>query len=398
MTSPSPTQDASLPEAEYLSGEVLLEEESFSWYSPSKFYAIHIGDIVESRYQVLAKLGYGSVSTAWLCKDMREDKYVTLKVYMTGHRQALNEAKVMNHLNSTPSDHPGAKLVRTMLDTFEIEGEHGKHVCMVYQPLSLSLRDIRTIAGGQVPAEILKPMLYAMLLALEYLHTVAHVVHTDIQDGNIMLSIDDESIWDEALEGERQHPSPRKEVDGRTTYSSLEVDMPDDPGEPMICDFGDAQIGAGPFKIEVMPDLYRAPEIVLGIPWNEKIDIWAFGLMIWDLVQGKHLFNEKLPTREASAGTHLSKMIALMGPPPPDLAENAGVWDKFLDAEGCLNPGIKTFQGSLEDEDEIFEGDEKTAFLSFTRKMLRWRPEDRLSAKELLEDSWLRGDWYGAKT
>ena len=71
MTSPSAHQDTFHPEPEHLSQDVLLEEETFSWYSPNKFYPIRIGDVVESRYKVLAKLGYGSVSTAWLCTDLR---------------------------------------------------------------------------------------------------------------------------------------------------------------------------------------------------------------------------------------------------------------------------------------------------------------------------------------
>lgn len=94
-----------------------------------------------------------------------------------------------------------------------------------------------------------------------------------------MLSINDSAILDEVVEEEWQQPSPCK-VDGdQIVYTSVEMEMPDDPGEPLICDFGDAKVGEGPFTGEVMPDLYRAPEIVLGIPWNEKIDIWGFGLM-----------------------------------------------------------------------------------------------------------------------
>lgn len=95
-----------------------------------------------------------------------------------------------------------------------------------------------------------------------------------------MLSIVDDSILDEVVQEEVDTPSPRK-VDGeRTIYSSVELDIPDDPGEPIFCDFGDARVGQGPFEGEVMPDLYRAPEIVLRIPWDEKIDIWSFGLMV----------------------------------------------------------------------------------------------------------------------
>ena len=48
----------------------------------------------------------------------------------------------------------------------------------------------------------------------------------------------------------------------------------------VLCDFGDAQFGGGKYCGDVMPDLYRAPEIVLGIPWDEKIDIWSVGLMV----------------------------------------------------------------------------------------------------------------------
>ena len=95
-----------------------------------------------------------------------------------------------------------------------------------------------------------------------------------------MLSVADASMWDEVIQEEHDTPSPRKIDGNRTIYSSVELDMPDDPGQPVLSDFGDAKFGPGPFEGEVMPDLYRAPEIVLGISWNEKIDIWSFGLMV----------------------------------------------------------------------------------------------------------------------
>lgn len=44
---------------------------------------------------------------------------------------------------------------------------------------------------------------------------------------------------------------------------------------------------------------------------------------------------------------------------------------------------------SLEDEEENLEGKEKVVFLQFVRKMLQWLPEDRKSAKELMDDPWL---------
>lgn len=44
---------------------------------------------------------------------------------------------------------------------------------------------------------------------------------------------------------------------------------------------------------------------------------------------------------------------------------------------------------TLEQREEMLQGESKQLFLAFMRKMLQWRPEDRSSARELLEDEWL---------
>jgi serine/threonine protein kinase len=178
--------------------DVLLEEEAFSWYDPDNWYPVRIGQVLESRYQVLLKLGFGSVSTAWLCRDLRlvlssphlvlcyflvdrccrEHKYVTIKVYETGHRQSLNEYKILQHLGTIVSSHPGSKLVRLALSSFELPGKNGPHACIVHEPLGLSMAELRERAGGKLPATLLKSMIYGVLLGLSFLHSVAHVVHT----------------------------------------------------------------------------------------------------------------------------------------------------------------------------------------------------------------------------
>ncbi|PNS15972.1 hypothetical protein CAC42_4373 [Sphaceloma murrayae] len=32
-----------------------------------------------------------------------------------------------------------------------------------------------------------------------------------------------------------------------------------------------------------MPSVFRAPEIIAGMEWDDQIDIWSIGVMIWDL-------------------------------------------------------------------------------------------------------------------
>lgn len=292
-------------------------------------------------------------------------------------------------MRSNPTT-PAKKLVRLALDTFEVPGVVGPHVCIVHEPLSLSLKDIRELADGALPESILKPVVSQILLAIDYLHSVAHVVHTDIQEGNVMLSVTDQSIFDDAVDEEWGEPMPRKTANDHVVHTSTPLDMPDDPGPPVIIDFGDAQFGPGPFIGEVMPDLYRAPEIILAIPWDEKIDIWALGLMIWDMFEGRHLFNKRLPSREASAGAHLARIISLLGPPPEDLLKKGGATAEFFDRDGVFKIQDQVMESSLGSEEQKLDGEEKVDFLAFLGKMLQWRPEDRFSARELMKDPWLR--------
>jgi len=56
---------------EILGHEAKVEEENWPWYSTQKFYSLRIGETLQSRYEVLIKLGYGAYSTAWLCRDLR---------------------------------------------------------------------------------------------------------------------------------------------------------------------------------------------------------------------------------------------------------------------------------------------------------------------------------------
>lgn len=45
---------------------------------------------------------------------------------------------------------------------------------------------------------------------------------------------------------------------------------------------------------------------------------------------------------------------------------------------------------SLEDAEGKLKGEDKARFLRFVRKMLKWKPEERESAQELLKDEWLK--------
>lgn len=85
-----------------------------------------------------------------------------------------------DHLNSlNVPDHAGAKLVRKALDSFQIASEKGTFGCLVHSPLGMSMHEFHTQLRAKVlPENIVKLTLMHLLLAVDYLHMEAGIVHT----------------------------------------------------------------------------------------------------------------------------------------------------------------------------------------------------------------------------
>jgi len=97
-----------------------------------------------------------------------------------------------------------------------------------------------------------------------------------------MLSVEDESILVDFEEAERSSPSHRKIVGDRVIYASRDLGIPKVHGRPILSDFREARFSSSLGKQweDVQPLVYRAPEVLLRMPWNEKIDIWNVGALV----------------------------------------------------------------------------------------------------------------------
>ncbi|GLB06622.1 hypothetical protein AtubIFM57258_001933 [Aspergillus tubingensis] len=177
--------------------------------------------------------------------------------------------------------------------------------------------------------------------------------------------------------------------------------MPFTTGEPMLADLGEARLlpsdtGTQTTGSIIMPGLYRAPEVMLNMEWDEKVDIWALGQTAWSLLQSNHLFTNTphLITQDDHA-RRFAEMIALLGPPPGEfLGRSEEIW-RFWDRGGNWKSHVEIPGGSLDDRVTRLEGDRRRLFLRFLRKTLSWVPGERPSARELLmEDEWVRGEDY----
>jgi len=382
----------------------LFEEERLPWYSHDQFYPARPGEILDSSFKVIGKLGYGAYSTVWLCRDIRERDagfvagFVAVKICTRDAEktpQLNRELDFYEHVSSMQSRHCGQAYIRGLYGEFELDGPTGKHLCFVHPPMHMTIRQLQYHnPAHKLDVPLLKCTLANLLKTLSFLHDEAKVVHTDINPGNIMLTVDDDTILENFEKAEAENPSPSKVTDDtRTIYSSRELPHPTGGlwGQPVLCDFGEARIGDSHSGL-IQPELYRAPEIIFEMEWGSKVDIWSVATLVWDLFEDEHLFDARDNEGNPSETHHVSEMVAYLGMPPLEYTQSNHMTKKVFDKQGHWTGGSKSLtipKISLEERVSVLKGEEKESFLDFIRSMLRWRPEDRKSATELLKHPWM---------
>lgn len=176
----------------------LIAEETLPGYDPADYYPVRLGEVLGGKYRVISKLGFGSRSTVWLCRDESQylsinylfrqhntyplyspsPEYVAVKAYIN-QIQSNSELEAYLHLDTLPSQHQGQAYVRKAYDYFELESPHRKHLCLVQEPLGVSLGDVlNRIQRGPLEAPAVRYIIRRVLKALDYLHTEANIVHT----------------------------------------------------------------------------------------------------------------------------------------------------------------------------------------------------------------------------
>ena len=83
-------------------------------------------------------------------------------------------------------------------------------------------------------------------------------------------------------------------------------------------------------------------------------------------------------------------MVAVLGPPPLDYLQRTKTSWEYFDESGTWKGAVPIPNISLEHSESQLTGEDKASFLDFMRKMLQWVPEQRQTAKQLLDHEWLK--------
>lgn len=230
-----------------------------NWDDADGYYKITLGERVgdKGRYQVFANLGRGMFSSVVKARDLLEgggEKEVAIKIIRsqeTMYKAGIKEISILQKL--AEMDPEDKRHVIRLLGHFE----HRKHLCMVFESLNMNLREVIKRFGKDVGLNLRAVRAYAhqMFLSLSLMRK-AEIMHADIKPDNLLVN------------------------ENKTILK--------------MCDLGSASDLS---EMEITPYLvsrfYRAPEIILGLPYDCALDMWSVGCTLYELYSGKILFPGK---------------------------------------------------------------------------------------------------------
>ncbi|KAJ6567082.1 kinase-like domain-containing protein [Mycena capillaripes] len=276
---------------------------------PEGYYTVILGEVLVApptlagekgeRYQVYASVGRGMFAVVVRARVLPEGedgqetkesgREVAIKIVRAQevmHRAGLKESAILSKLQA--ADPEDKKHIVRLERTFE----HRGHLCLVFESMSMNLRDVVKRFGKDVGLNIRAVRAYAhqLFIALGHLRKLG-VMHADIKPDNILVN------------------------DAKTMLK--------------LCDLGSASDAA---DNEITPYLvsrfYRAPEIILGVPYDPALDVWSVGCTLYELYTGKILF----PGR--SNNQMLLHMMELKGRFNGKMIKRAKFGDVYFDEMG----------------------------------------------------------------
>jgi len=394
------------------------QDEGRSGYKDGGYHPVAIGDTFkEKRYKVYSKVGWGHFSTVWKAKDNETGQFVALKIVRSAWQYteaARDEIKFLDKLASADKERKCCCM--HLLDHFIHFGPNGHHECMVFELLGSNLLDlIRIYHYRGIPVRIVKYITKQILIALDFIHRVCGVIHTDLKPENVLLGM---TITEELYRPDR-HPSSSssataskevkvKEGEGESKPEKVDsekekVETPAasaktvPPFEELykvyLADFGNANWIKKHFTDDIQTRQYRAPEVILGAPWSTTVDLWSLACMVFELLTGEYLFEPKSGSSYSKEDDHLCQMIELLGPMPKSLMKGKHVGKYFNKRGGLLHippSDMKewTLFPILRDKYQFSEKDAQE-ITDFLLPMLEYEPLKRASAQAMLKHPWV---------
>ncbi|XP_048872186.1 homeodomain-interacting protein kinase 1 isoform X8 [Brienomyrus brachyistius] len=332
---------------------------------------------MSNSYEVLEFLGRGTFGQVAKCWKRGTNEIVAIKI-LKNHpsyaRQGQIEVSILSLLSTENADE--FNFVRS-LECFQ----HKNHTCLVFEMLEQNLYDfLKQSKFSPLPLKSIRPVLQQVATALTKLKSLG-LIHADLKPENIML-----------------------------------VDPVRQPFRVKVIDFGSASyVSKAVCSTYLQSRYYRAPEIILGLPFCEAIDMWSLGCVIAELFLGWPLYpgaseydqiryisqTQGLPAEYLlSAGTKTSRFFN-RGPDssyplwrlktPAEHEAEMGIKSKEARKYifNCLDDMMQVNMTNLEGTDMLAEKADRREFIDLLKKMLTLDADKRITPMKTLSHSFV---------
>ncbi|KAL4437548.1 hypothetical protein ABPG77_003529 [Micractinium sp. CCAP 211/92] len=345
------------------------------------YYNFQVGEVIGeaggAQYEVYATHGKGVFSSVLRARDLsRRDhdtgtfQEVAIKVIRaneTMYKAGQMERVILRKLSE--ADPEGKRHCIRQLGSFE----YRNHLCLVFEPMDMNLRELTKRYGRGIGLSINAVRVYAqqMLVALYHLRNCG-VLHADIKPDNILVN------------------------DRRTVVK--------------LCDFGSAMFsGDNEITPYLVSRFYRAPEVILGLPYEYPMDMWSIGCVVYELFTGHILFPGK------TNNEMLKLMMDVKGPFPKKMVKRAEFAFKHFEADPntsfalleedpvtkrpvrrlISNPTIKKdFSGLLAGQSP--DRRKLAQLVDLLERMMQLDPDKRITPKDALRHPFIKEPPSGA--
>jgi serine/threonine-protein kinase SRPK3 len=409
-----------------------LDSEPEDDYGKGGFMKIPEEIEIGGRYEIIQKIGWGHGGLVYLSKDLKTDTFVALKI-LKSHRyyrsEFKDEVKMRERLSSS-------EFIVNLKDHFKVEMDGEDHTVAVYELMGVSLYEIlKYYKFIGLPIALCRFIGKEILKALIHFHQECGIIVGDLRLKNILIqmtaaqetSLQESGSMREKLDFSvfRHTETPlvilNKHLGCNFVLDSTNPVKKGKPGkgkkgkkpanpkdilkklnkiglinEKFVLKFSNlasaCPIGESP-KREVPSVNYLSPEIVLKLGYSEKVDIWSFACLMFELVTGQYLFEPFKGKGYRKEDDLLAQIREVLGPFNQDFLRNSNVFEKYFDQQGKVRHVLIERQWPLFDllvEKYFLAPEEARPFAQFLTDLLVVDSFKRPSAAQVLEHQWFK--------
>jgi len=330
----------------------IIHRRGATGFEATREIPLRINDLIGGRYQIVDLLGQAAFCRAVQALDLKTGALVCLKVVKNNKDyvdQSLDEIKVLRYVNNAdPGDEQG---ILRLYDYFYFK----EHLILVTELLRANLYEFtkynrESAAALYFTMPRIQSIAWQVLRSLAFLHSL-NLIHADLKPENVLMK----------------------------SYSACEV---------KVIDLGSSCFVTDRLSSYVQSRSYRAPEVMLGLPYGQKIDVWSLGCILAELATGKVLFHNSTPP------AILARIEGILGPIPQNMVLKGKYSPKFFTSDGRIfeknsQTGQIEFLRPKRTSLAKRVGDADAGLLNFITCLLQVDPARRPSAVEALQHPWL---------